>query len=364
MPRIESLRVSAYTIPTERPESDGTLEWDSTTLILVRLGAGGKTGLGYTYAAPATARLIEGLLKPVVCGAEAMDIPRLYDAMRRGTRNLGGTGIAAMAISAIDTALWDLKAKLLELPLVRLLGSVRDSVPVYGSGGFTSYSDTELSEQLSNWATQGIRWVKMKVGRDPGRDPARVRAAREAIGAETRLFVDANSAYDRKQALGFMHLFADQSDVRWMEQPLAPEDLEGMRFLRENSPPHMEITDGEYAYGPADVRRMIESGAVDVVMADATRCCGITGFMRIGALCEAWRLPLSSHCAPLLHIHPGCALPAFRHAEYFHDHARIERMMFDGLPPLVDGTLMPDPDAPGLGFEFKEADAKPYLTTF
>lgn len=364
MPRIEKLDVSAYTIPTDRSESDGTLAWDSTTLVLVRLSAGGKTGNGYTYSAPAAARLIEGQLKPWVCGAEALDVPRIHEVMLRELRNLGVTGIAAMAVSAVDNALWDLKARLLETPLNCLLGVVRDSVPVYGSGGFTSYSEAELRGQLYGWAAEGIRWVKMKVGREPARDPERVRAAREAVGPNTGLFVDANSAYDRKQALGFMHRFADESDVRWMEQPLAPEDHDGMRFLRKSGPPCMELTDGEYAWRPTDIRTMIEADTVDVVMADITRCGGVSAFMKIGALCEAWRLPLSSHCAPLLHLHPACALPAFRHAEYFHDHVRIEHMLFEGMPSLSDGALRPDPAAPGFGFVFKESDAQHYRTPF
>ncbi|GAA5481884.1 enolase C-terminal domain-like protein [Haloferula sargassicola] len=358
--KIDRLEVSSFTVPTEAPESDGTLRWDRTTLVLVETTAGGETGIGYTYAHRAAATLIRDKLAELITERDPLDIPAAWQAMRREVRNLGACGIAAMAISAVDHSLWDLKARLLGLPLVKLLGACRGGMPIYGSGGFTSYDDEQLARQLGGWVDAGISRVKMKVGREPERDPERVRVARQAIGDDAELFVDANSAYDRKQALHFMHWFAGESDVRWIEQPLPPEDRCGMRFLRRHSPPELEITDGEYAWGPADIREMIDADEVDVVMADATRCGGVSGFMKIAALCEAHRLPLSAHCAPLLHLHPGCAAAPLRHAEYFHDHVRIERLFFDGFPDPVDGALHPDPSTPGLGVTFKTADAEPY----
>jgi L-alanine-DL-glutamate epimerase-like enolase superfamily enzyme len=195
---IERLDVSAYTIPTERPESDGTLEWDSTTTVVVEV-AGGEHGVGYTYADASAARLIDGRLRKAVEGSDAMAIGAQWDAMVASVRNVGRPGIASTAISAVDAALWDLKARLLGLPLVRLLGGARPSVPVYASGGFTSYIVDELREQLSGWTTAGIRQVKMKVGRDPPADVDRVRAARQAIGPKPELFVDANGAYSRSR---------------------------------------------------------------------------------------------------------------------------------------------------------------------
>ena len=263
-----------------------------------------------------------------------------------------------MAIAAVDNALWDLKAKLLGLPLVTLLGAVRESVPVYGSGGFTSYTDTQLREQLGGWVGAGIARVKMKVGREPGRDPARVRVAREAIG-DAQLFVDANGAYGRKQALALAQVFADLG-VTWFEEPVSSDDLDGLRLLRDRAPAGMDIAAGEYGYDLIYFRRMLEAGAVDVLQADATRCAGITGFMRAAALCEAFELPLSAHCAPSLHAHPGCAATPLRHIEYFHDHVRIERMLFDGALTPEHGALRPDLSRPGLGLEFKRADAARY----
>ena len=138
---ISQLKVSAYKIPTETPEADGTYDWDSTTIVIAEVTAGGKKGLGYTYADSATAKLIEDKLKKVVVGNDAMSVQATWLAMLRSIRNLGRSGICAMAISAVDTSLWDLKARLLDLPVVTLLGQVRDALPIYGSGGFTNYSN-------------------------------------------------------------------------------------------------------------------------------------------------------------------------------------------------------------------------------
>jgi L-alanine-DL-glutamate epimerase-like enolase superfamily enzyme len=362
--KIEEVSVSAYTVPTDAPESDGTLAWDKTTMVLVEARAGEITGLGYTYADLGTAAFVRNTLVPLVKGGNPMDIASLWTEMLRQARNLGQTGMAAMGISALDNALWDLKAKLLDLPLVSLFGEVRAEAPIYGSGGFTSYSDKQLERQFAGWVEQGIPRVKMKVGREPGMDLKRVALARRTITDRAELFVDANSAYDRKSALYYIRRFAEEFDVRWMEQPLAPEDRTGMRFLRERSPAHLDIADGEYGYGLPYFREMIESGAVDVVMADATRCCGMSGFLKVGVLCESWCIPLSSHCAPLLHLHLGCAVSPFRHAEYFHDHVRIERMFFEGFPEPVDGSLRPDQSRPGLGVAFRRADAERYRQHF
>ena len=293
---VQRIDVSAYTVPTDAPESDGTYSWHATTLVLVEAQAGGKTGLGYSYADTATARLVRDLLADVVRGRDAMDVPGAFAAMEAAIRNLGRPGIAAMAISAVDTALWDVKARLLDLPMVALLGSVRDAAPVYGSGGFTSYSNGRLCEQLGGWAASGIPRVKMKIGRRPSDDVNRVREARKYIGPDVELFVDANGAYSRKQALAMAEVFAGL-EVRWFEEPVSSDDLEGLRLLRDRAPAGMEIAAGEYGYDLFYFRRMLEAGAVDVLQADATRCGGITGFLKAGVLCEARSMPLSAHCA-------------------------------------------------------------------
>ena len=359
MAEIDRVAISAYEVPTLAPESDGTAEWDKTTLVVAEVSAGGETGLGYTYADLATARLAQELLAEAARGKDPLDVAAVHAAMVHAVRNHGRGGVSGMAISALDVGCWDLKAKLLRVPLAKLLGMVRPSIPAYGSGGFTSLSETELQRQLGGWADRGFAMVKMKVGRQPERDLARVHAARKAIGRGVELFVDANGAYDRKQALAFADRFAEVG-VTWFEEPVVRTDVAGLRLLRDRAPAGMEIAGGEYGYEPADFRLFLEAQALDVVQADATRCGGITGFLRNAALIEAHELPMSSHCAPALHVALGCAVPAMRHLEWFSDHARIEEMLFEGAPRPDKGDLHPDAGRPGLGLLLKRPDAEKF----
>lgn len=357
---VEELTVTAYRIPTATPEeSDGTLVWNATTLVLVEVRGGGRQGLGYTYADVSTAVLIRDTLAPLVRGHDVMANECLWDRLVGQIRNLGRGGITAMAIAAVDIALWDLKARLLEVPLVALLGPVRHTVPVYGSGGFTSYSLSELQRQLAGWVEAGIPRVKMKIGREPAADPDRVAAARQAIGDGAELFVDANGAYTPKQALALAERFRE-AGVSWFEEPVYHLDLAGLRECRERAPATMEIAVGEYGYYPIAFASILDAGAVDVLQADVSRCEGITGFRVVDGLCAARSVPLSTHCAPMLHLHPACAAKQLRHIEYFYDHVRIERMLFDGVVHPIDGALRPDLTRPGLGLEFKRADACRY----
>lgn len=356
---IERVEVSAYQIPTDAPEADGTLRWDSTTMIVATVDAGGRQGLGYTYGHQAVATLIEDKLADTVNGLDAFDTGACWRAMVDAIRNLGRPGIASMAIAAVDVALWDLKGRLLEVPVAALLGSVRRRVAIYGSGGFTSYTIEQLEAQLAGWVEQGLRAVKMKVGQDPSADPGRVAAARARVGDGVALMVDANGAYTRKQALAMAERFAAEGVV-WFEEPVSSDDLEGLRLLRDRAPAGMAVTAGEYGYDRYYFRRMLEAGAVDVLQADATRCAGITGFLEAAAVSAAHGLPLSAHCAPSLHLHPCCAAQEFMHIEYFHDHSRIEQMAFDGCPHPVDGGLAPDYSRPGLGLTLRRRDLEQY----
>ncbi len=356
---IKELKVSAYKIPTDAPESDGTIEWNSTTMVLVEINAGDKCGLGYTYADISSAFFIEKNLGKIVVGRNVMDVPWISKCMVDSVRNNGNCGIIAMAISAVDNALWDLKAKVLDLPLALLLGKVRNDCPIYGSGGFTSYSIDRLQSQLSGWCQQGIKQVKMKIGRHPAEGMNRVAKAREAIGNDCALFVDANGAYDARQALEMAMKFSEL-DVSWFEEPVPSSDLRGLNFIRDHAPHRMNIAAGEYGYNLPYFEQMMDAESVDVLQADATRCGGISTFLKAGHACEAHQLPFSSHCAPSLHLHAALSLPAFFTAEYFYDHVRIEEMLFDGVPKPIDGALHADLSRPGLGLEFKQKDAQKY----
>ena len=361
-PTISRSRVQVYTVPTDAPEADGTIAWDSTTLVLVLLEAGGKCGLGYTYGDASLGKLVHALLKKAVDGATIFEHAAIRQSLLHQVRNSGETGLTQMAVAAIDNALWDLRARLLDIPLVHLLGAARDGIPVYGSGGFTTYSDTQLETQLGGWASAGYSMVKMKLGTHPEDDLRRVGVARAAIGKDVELFVDANGACTVTRALAAAHTFAEHG-VRWFEEPVSSDNLTGLRQIRERAPLGMDIAAGEYGYTAWYFRRMIEAQAVTVVQADATRCGGISGFLEVAALCWAANLPLSAHCGPSMHLHVCCSVPRAIHMEFFHDHARIERLFFDGFCEPESGVMRPDLSRPGHGLELREKDASKYLTS-
>lgn len=354
---VDRLVVSVYRVPTDRPESDGTARWEATTLVLVEVDAGGARGTGWSYASAAAAVVVDETLAPVVRGANVLDTRALWTRMNGAVRNAGRSGIASYAVAAVDVALWDLRARLHGVALCDLIGVAREAVPVYGSGGFTSYDVHTLQEQLGGWAQAGFHAVKMKVGRDHRRDVARVSNAREAIGPQCELFVDGNGGYSVAEAVAIAQEFA-RLGVTWFEQPVDHRDLGGTRRVREHAPPGMAIASGEYLTDTADAA--LVAGAVDVLQADATRCGGYTGLLAIDGFCEVSRLPLSTHCGPALHLHAAAACLRLRHMEYFYDHVRIERMLFDGVVEPVRGSLRPDRSQPGHGLTFKHADAARY----
>ncbi|WP_055405360.1 MULTISPECIES: enolase C-terminal domain-like protein [unclassified Mycobacterium] len=360
--RIDEVSARVYEIPTDAPEADGTLSWSSTTLVLAEVAAGGRHGIGYTYADGACAPLINGPLAGEIIGHGALDVPGRWQAMVRAMRNNGRPGLVSCAISAVDTALWDLKGKLLGLPVCRLLGMAHDAVPIYGSGGFTTYDERATRAQLERWVDEwNIPRVKVKIGEswgsDERRDLDRIALSRKVIGPDVELYVDANGGYRRKQAIRVAHAMADH-DVTWFEEPVSSDDLAGLRELRDQVTP--DVAAGEYGYDLAYFNRMLAAGAVDCLQIDVTRCGGITDWLRAAAVAAAHNVDVSGHCAPNLHAHVASAIPNLRHLEYFHDHHRIEHMLFEGALGPDGGALRPDQCRPGLGLEFKHADAEPY----
>ena len=359
-PNVDGLQVSVFTVPTEEPEADGTLTWDSTTVVVTEVTASGTSGLGFTYGTAACATFVEDVLRDHVVGSNPMDVPGTWGAMVRAIRNQGRPGVASMAIAAVDVALWDLKARLLDQPLATLLGWARREMPVYGSGGFTSMTDERLTAQLERWVhLDGIPRVKIKIGEGWGteeeRDLHRVSVARKAIGDRAQLFVDANGAYDRKQAVRVARALSPEGVV-WFEEPVSSDDLEGLREVRDLI--DIDVAAGEYGYDLPYFDRMLEAGAVDCLQADVSRCAGITEWLRVASVAGAHGLEVSSHCAQSLHAHPACAVPNLRHVEYFADHARVDRLLFDGVLDPAGGVLRPDPSRPGLGLELKRTDAE------
>jgi L-alanine-DL-glutamate epimerase-like enolase superfamily enzyme len=364
-PPIEGLAAEVYVIPTDAPEADGTLAWDATTMVLVTARGGGREGIGWSYAAGAAASVVSEVLAGVATGRDAFDIPAVTEDMSRALRNVGRAGIGATALSAADIALWDLKARLLGLPVAVLLGRARLHVPVYGSGGFTSYDERQTRAQLSGWVERdGIPRVKIKVGESWGgaedRDLDRIALAREIIGPGTELYVDANGGYHTGQAVRVGRRMVAEHDVTWFEEPVSSQDLAGLAAVRRQV--SADVTAGEYSWTLADSARLIDAGAVDCLQLDVTRCGGITEFLRAAALAAAHNLQVSAHCAPNLHAHVGAAVTNLRHVEYFHDHQRIEGLLFDGALSPQGGDLTPDPARPGLGLTLRRADAEQFRT--
>ncbi|WP_030194920.1 enolase C-terminal domain-like protein [Streptomyces sp. NRRL S-87] len=353
VPTVEALHVQVLQFPTDAPEADGTLAWDRTTMLLVQVHGGGTAGLGYGYGDPAAARVITGLLDDVVIGRAVFDVPAVNEAMGRAVRNAGRPGLIAGAVSAVDIALWDLKARVLGLPLADLLGRARDEVPVYGSGGFTTYGHRRLAEQLEGWAGQGFVRFKIKIGEGWGtrerRDLERTERARAVVGGDAELYVDANGAYTRKQAVRVGRTLTGLG-VSWFEEPVSSDDLTGLARVRDAVT--ADVAAGEYGYDLPYFARMLP--AVDCLQADATRCGGLTVWLRAAALAQAHGLQLSGHCAPHVHAHAAAAVPNLRHLEWFHDHVRIENLLFDGTLDPAGSAVHPGRDGrPGLGLTIR-----------
>jgi L-alanine-DL-glutamate epimerase-like enolase superfamily enzyme len=364
---LAGLEATAYTVPTDRPEADGTLTWDSTTIVLVEARAAEATGIGWTYAPRVTAAIVQDLLDPAVTGRDALDVEGSWEAMVRAIRNAGRPGLVGMAISAVDIALWDLAGRLTEQSLIDLWSTTPDGsvesfgpepVTVYGSGGFTTYDDHRMRDQLQHWVDLGCRAVKIKIGESWGthteRDLDRMATAQHAIGEAVDLFVDANGAYAPKQAC-VIGSFLDTLGVTWFEEPVTSDDHDGLAQVRDHT--HADITAGEYGYDRAYFAHLAPH--VDCLQIDVTRCGGYTEWRRIAADPALSGIELSGHCAPYLSLPVAALTPSLRHLEYFHDHVRIEQRFFDPCPEPENGRISPAV-GPGHGMSFRTSDAENY----
>ncbi|MDH2416015.1 enolase C-terminal domain-like protein [Nocardioides sp. CER19] len=357
-PRVASVAATAYTVPTDQPEADGTIAWDHTTVVVVEARAEDAVGTGWTFAPASGAHVVADVLAPVVEGRSALAPATAQAAMVRAVRNAGRVGLVGTAISAVDIALWDLGARLQDIPLTRWWGVEPRPVPVYGSGGFTTYSDGDLRAQLAGWVDQGIPRVKIKIGESWGscerRDLERTALARRVVGHDVELYVDANGGYTAGQAVRMGRRF-DDLGVRWFEEPVSSDDLAGLATVRAGVT--ADVTAGEYGYDLATLARL--APVVDCLQVDVTRCGGYTEWFRVAAVAAAHGLDVSAHCAPYLTAPVAAATPRLRHLEWFHDHVRIARELVEGYADPVDGALLPL-DGPGHGLRLRREAAERY----
>jgi D-arabinonate dehydratase len=328
-------------------------------------GAGGRTqlfvhiktdedleGLGIGQGSPGVRQVIDTDLRHALIDQDPFNIEKLWADMFWRVRGYGRKGIAFCALSAVDIGLWDLKAKALGLPLYRLLGPYAESVPIYGSGGWTNFTVEELVAEMMGYVEQGIKRVKMKVGKDFGRsereDTERVAAVREAVGDDVALYVDANGAYYPKQAIYMAKAF-QQYQVGWFEEPTLADDIQGLAEIRRSI--DIPVATGEQEYTKYGFRDLISGGGADIVQPDVARVGGVTEWMKIAHMAHGFNLPVAPHAAQLVHLHLACATPNLKVVEYMNTVLEGDRVWYTDFPAQKDGMWSPFADKLGLGLE-------------
>lgn len=317
----------------------------------------GIEGFAPGRGGPAARAIIEQTLKPLLIGRDPLAIERIWDDLFWRIRGIGRKGLAFCALSAVDIALWDLKARLLGLPLCRLLGGSGEPTPVYGSGGWTNLTVDELVEEMAGYVARGINAVKMKVGLGEDEDLLRVRSVREAIGEGPKLFLDVNGGYYAKQAIRMSHRF-EEYNVGWLEEPVMADDLDGLAAVVQAT--RIPIATGEHEYTKYGFRDLMVRRAADIVQPNVTRVGGITEWLKIAHLAEAFNLPVAPHAAQIVHVHLARATPNLLTLEYLGFLEEADRILYADIPPLRDGRWAPALDRPGLGLELDPSAIKLY----
>ncbi len=321
----------------------------------------GLVGLGLGGGTTAAREVIERTLKPILLGQNALHIEKLWDEMFWAIRGVGRKGLAFSALSAVDIALWDLKAKYYETPLYQLLGPYTESVPVYGSGGWTHFSLDELVAEQCGYVERGMRAVKMKVGKDFGHsereDVARLAAVREAVGPDVQIFIDANNGYYAKQAIRLARVF-EEYDVGWFEEPVLADDIDGLAAVAKAI--DIPVATGEHEYTKYGFRDLIVRGGADIVQPDVGRVGGISEWMKVAHLAHAFNLPVAPHAYQLVHLHLACATPNLKIVECLGTVEAADRIFYTSFDEPRNGVWSPDPHKHGLGLELDPSAVKHY----
>ena len=287
------------TIYDPKPGSDGRGE------LFVHIQTDeGISGLGIGQSSPGVREVIEKTFKELLIGKDPFNIEELWDLMFWKIRGYGRKGVAFCALSAIDIGLWDLKSKALGLPLFKLLGAFRESVPVYGSGGWTNFSESELLSEMTSYVEQGIPRVKMKVGKNFGQsereDIERLAAVRKEVGDDVAIYVDANNGYFPKQAIYMAKEFED-FQVGWFEEPTLADDPRGLAKISNATT--IPIATGEHEYTKYGFRELMQAEGVDIVQPDVGRVGGVTEWMKVAHMAHGFNLPVAPHAVLLVHLH-------------------------------------------------------------
>ncbi len=354
--KITGVRAEIVALPADEPLA-GAAESPSGTRLIVPVTVetdDGATGIGVTYFGGA----LTGSLKRAVeelgaltIGEDPVRVEAIAAKLRAAAGSAGPGGIFNLAISALDTAFWDLRAKSMNLPLWKLLGGARERVPTYASGALMrGLSLDRVVQAAATLKERGWREMKTQLAlpgdTTPAKEVERMRRVREAIGPDIKLMCDINQRWRPEQAIDIGRRFEDSGvGLFWLEDVTTADDFDGLaRVTAALSTP---VAGGEYVWGIVPFRHMVERHAVDVVIIDLVRVGGVTQWIKVAGMAEAFNLPVVSHLIPEVHVHLIGAIPNGLTVEYM----PWLMPLFEEVPQQQNGELMM-PNAPGLGLKF------------